>query len=49
MSFFIKLLIFVSRMNNLRFKQYITAANILDMIIADSDLQTAPILHIFAM
>jgi len=49
MSFFIKLLIFVSRMNNLRFKQYITAANILDMIIADSDLQMAPILHIFAM
>lgn len=49
MSFFIKLLIFVSRMNNLTFKQYLTRANILDMIIADDDLQMAPILHIFAM
>lgn len=36
-------------MNNLRFKQYITTANILDMIIVDDDLQKAPILHIFAM
>ena len=48
MSFFIKLFIFVSRMNNLIFKQYLTTANILDMIIHD-DLQMASILHIFAM
>lgn len=42
MSFFIKLLIFVSRMNNISSKQYTPIAHILEMIRACGDLQKWP-------